>query len=61
MKIVDPGNLGNTVLWLKVLGGDAAGKRGPHGERVYGAMPLGAGLTAKQKTEIKNWICSGAQ
>lgn len=61
MKVVDPNNLGNSVLWLKVLGGDAAGKTGPHGEKVYGAMPLGAGLTAKQKTALKEWICSGAQ
>jgi len=61
LKIVDPGNLKNSILWLKVLGGDATGRKGPAGEKTYGAMPLGAGLTAAQKSSLKNWICSGAQ
>ena len=61
LKVVDPKNLANSILWLKVLGGDATGKKGPGGEKVYGAMPLGSGLTAAKKASLKNWICSGAQ
>ena len=61
LKIVDPGNLKNSILWLKVLGGDATGKKGPADEKTYGAMPLGGGLTPSQKSSLKNWICSGAE
>ena len=60
LKIIDPKNLGNSILWLKVLGGDAAGKKGPAGEKVYGMMPLGSTLTPAKKASLKNWICSGA-
>lgn len=61
LKVVEPKNLANSILWLKVLGGDATGKKGPSGEKVYGAMPLGAGLTPAKKASLKNWICAGAQ
>ena len=61
LKVVDPKNLANSILWLKVLGGDATGKKGPAGEKVYGAMPLGTTLTPAKKASLKNWICSGAQ
>ncbi len=61
LKIIDPGNLANSVLWLKVLGGDAAGKHGPNGEKTYGVMPLGDTLSPAQKQTLKNWVCSGAK
>ena len=60
LKVVDPGSLKNSILWLKVLGGDSFGRKGPNGESTYGAMPLGNGLSAAKKAALKNWICSGA-
>lgn len=61
MKIVDPKNLANSALWLKVLGGDAANRKGPNGEGTLGAMPNdGSTLTAAQKKLLKDWICTGA-
>lgn len=61
LKIVDPMNLANSALWLKVLGGDAANRKGPNGEGTLGAMPNdGTVLTAAQKKLIKDWICTGA-
>lgn len=61
MKIVDPQNLANSSLWLKVLGGDAANRKGPRGERTFGAMPNdGTMLTDAQKKLLKDWICTGA-
>ena len=62
MKVVD-GNaksLANSALWLKVIGGDAANRKGPNGESTLGAMPNdGTVLTAEQKKLLKDWICSG--
>jgi hypothetical protein len=63
LKVVDGANksLANSSLWLKVLGGDAANRRGPKGERTLGAMPNdGSTLTAEQKKLLKDWICTGA-
>jgi hypothetical protein len=62
LKVVDGNSksLANSSLWLKVLGGDAANRKGPNGENTLGAMPNdGTSLTAEQKTTLKNWICSG--
>lgn len=60
LKVVDPNNLQNSSLYLKVLGGGAAHK-GPKGEGVGGAMPQGSNpLSATELGEIKNWICTGA-
>jgi hypothetical protein len=57
LKQVAPNNLRNSSLWLKVLGGC----RGPSGENVQSAMPLGKEPLSSEKMElIKNWICSGA-
>jgi hypothetical protein len=60
LKIVDPGNLGNSVMWLKVNGGSPK-ITGPHGEFVGGSMPNGLPkLPAEKIALIKQWICSGA-
>jgi len=60
LKIVDPGKLANSVLWLKVNGGSPRIK-GPHGEGIGGQMPAGqAALGADKKALIKQWICAGA-
>ncbi|MEW5738098.1 MAG: hypothetical protein AB1938_04190 [Myxococcota bacterium] len=62
LKVVDGANksLANSSLWLKVLGGDAANKKGPKGEGTLGAMPNdGTTLTADQKKLLKDWICTG--
>lgn len=62
LKVVDPGNLANSTLWLKILGGSQRGRTGPKGENVYGAMPNDrTTLGATQKQLFKDWICSGAQ
>jgi hypothetical protein len=61
LKVVDPGKLANSSLWLKVLGGSPA-KKGPKGESVGGPMPEGKQeLNATQLKLIKDWICSGAK
>jgi hypothetical protein len=61
LKVVDPRNLANSSLWLKVLGGEAANRNGPKGEKTLGAMPFdGTTLSAAQKKVLKDWICSGA-
>jgi len=60
LKIVDPGNLANSVLWLKVNGGSPRIK-GPNGELVGGQMPAGRPKLSDDKLAlIKQWICSGA-
>jgi len=62
LKVVDGNSksLANSSLWLKVLGGDAANRKGPNGENTLGAMPNdGTSLTADQKQLLKDWICSG--
>ncbi|HLL55636.1 MAG TPA: hypothetical protein VK447_18895 [Myxococcaceae bacterium] len=60
LKIIDPGNLGNSVLWLKVNGGSPR-VTGPRGEFVGGSMPNGLPqLPDEKKALIKQWICSGA-
>ena len=61
LKVVDPNNLANSTLWLKVLGGsptyqslDCTGV-GP-------LMPSGAAgpMNAAALAKIKGWICAGA-
>ncbi len=62
LKVVDPGSLENSSLWLKISGGASAGRTGPKGENVFGKMPNDSTiLTAAEKKIIKDWICSGAQ
>lgn len=62
LEVVDPGNLANSALWLKVLGGTAKARTGPRGENVFGAMPNdGTTLSAAQRQLLKDWICSGAK
>lgn len=62
LKMVDPGNLANSTLWLKMLGGSPS-KRGPKGESVGPVMPPpGSGtVDATQMKLIKDWICTGAK
>jgi hypothetical protein len=62
LPIVDPRNLRNSVMYLKVLGGSPT-YRGPGGENVGGPMPQPPNptLNPTQKTLLKNWICGGAQ
>lgn len=61
LPIVDPRNLRNSVMYLKVLGGSPT-YRGPGGENVGGPMPQPPNpiLSQTQKTLLKNWICGGA-
>ena len=62
LKVVDPKSLGNSALWLKVLGGATVGRTGPKGENVYGRMPNDTNtLTTEEKKIFKDWICSGAK
>lgn len=62
LQIVQPNQLANSSLWLKVLGGAPAGRTGPKGENVYGRMPNdGTMLSADEKKLLKDWICSGAK
>jgi len=62
LPIVDPGNLSDSVMYLKVLGGSPTYK-GPRGESVGGVMPQPptAMLTSTQTALLKNWICGGAR
>lgn len=61
LKIVDPGSLANSSLWLKVLGGAQVGRSGPNGENVSQRMPNDdTRLTADEKQLLKDWICTGA-
>ena len=61
IKVVDPNHPENSTMFLKSAGGSPDFK-GPHGESVGARMPQGLQpLTDAQVTEIKNWICSGAQ
>ncbi|PZR17461.1 MAG: hypothetical protein DI536_03830 [Archangium gephyra] len=64
LMVVDGANksLANSALWLKVLGGAAAGRTGPKGENVQGKMPNdNRELTAQEKQLIKDWICTGGK
>lgn len=62
LKIVEPNNLKNSALWLKVAPESGTlGKKGPKGEVTGARMPNdGSSLTAEQKKLIKDWICTGA-
>src|SRR5262249_29082369 len=62
LPIVDPSNLGNSVMYLKVLGGSPT-FNGPRGENVGGVMPQPptAMLSSTQRNLLKNWICGGAR
>lgn len=62
LKVVDPNALKNSTLWLKVLGGQPAGRSGPNGENVYDRMPLDAdALSSTEQQLLKDWICTGAK
>lgn len=62
LKIVDPGNLRNSTMWLKLLGGtNPGGCTAPDGKNVFEEMPNDdeGPLTQAQLDTVKNWICSG--
>lgn len=62
LKIVDTQSLQNSSLWLKVIGGSTANKKGPGCESPGASMPSALPLLSAQKQQlIKDWICSGAQ
>ncbi len=61
LKMVDPGKLESSTMWLKVLGGTPRGHRGPDGEGVGGVMPQSGTLTEEEKLLLKDWICTGAK
>jgi hypothetical protein len=64
LKKVDPNNLQNSSVWLKVIGGSTAipNKKGPQCEVVGNQMPDGLpALSQSELDQIKNWICTGAQ
>jgi hypothetical protein len=62
LKKVDPNNLQNSNFWLKTIGGSPASRKGPECESPGAAMPDGAAaIPDAEKTQIKNWICTGAQ
>lgn len=61
LKIVHAGNLANSTMWLKLLGGSPTYK-GPKGENVGARMPQGApALDEAKKKLVRDWICSGAK
>jgi hypothetical protein len=62
VKIVDPGNLANSTLWLMVLGGAEKGYKSPKGDPIGPGMPQSRDpLEAEHKQLIKDWICGGAK
>lgn len=64
LKKVDPNNLQNSSVWLKVIGGSSVtpNKKGPQCEVVGNQMPDGlAALPQGELDQIRNWICTGAQ
>ena len=54
LKVLDPNNLGKSVLWLKLNN-----RKGPAGESLGGVMPPGGALPADQQKLVKDWICTG--
>lgn len=60
VEVTDPDHPENSTMYLKVLGGEQAGVKGPNGQSVGQRMPLGQQLPEAQVALIKNWICSGA-
>ena len=57
LKVVDPNNLANSSMWLKVL----AREKSPAGKGIGAKMPKDGTLTTAQKTLLRDWICSGAK
>lgn len=54
LKVLEPNNLGKSVLWLKLNN-----RKGPAGETLGGVMPPGGALPADQQKLVKDWICTG--
>lgn len=60
VKVVEADHPENSSLYLKVLGGSPKYK-GPEGQLVGGQMPQGGNaLSAEEKNQVRDWICSGA-
>jgi len=62
LKVVAPGDLLDSTMWLKVLGGSPKySGPAPDCKLVGAAMPFdGTVLDAGQIAQIKGWICGGA-
>lgn len=61
MKVVVPGELRSSLLYLKVMGGTDAGYVGPAGEDTGHSMPRGGPpLPETQRHLVRRWICQGA-
>jgi hypothetical protein len=61
LKVVDPNNLANSSLWLKVSAKTTIGWKGPKGENTGASMPNdGTKLSTTELKQIKDWICTGA-
>jgi len=61
LKIIAPGDLRNSVMYLKVMGGTEAGYLGPNGEDTGHLMPRGGPPLSDEKRDLlRRWICGGA-
>lgn len=62
LKVVEPNNLANSSLWLKVATKKALGAKGPKGEATGAKMPNDPAitLTDAEIKQFKDWICTGA-
>ncbi|MDQ3265176.1 MAG: hypothetical protein M3Y59_16215 [Myxococcota bacterium] len=61
LKIIAPGDLRRSLMYLKVMGGTDAGYTGPLGEDTGVLMPRGGpALAEEKKALLRRWICAGA-
>lgn len=61
LHYVVPGDLRQSLMYLKVMGGTDAGYSGPNGEDTGALMPRGGPpLSDPQKDVLRRWICQGA-
>lgn len=62
LKVIVPGSLRESLMYLKVMGGTDAGYVGPAGEDTGQLMPRGGPpLSEEQKDLLRRWICQGAR
>lgn len=61
LKILVPGDLRQSLMYLKVMGGTDAGYVGPNGEDTGPLMPRGGPpLSDERRDLLRRWICHGA-
>ncbi len=61
LKIVDPGRLRSSSLWLMVTATGPNGRDGPRGEKTGPSEPSdGTTLSEVERQQIRDWICAGA-